>query len=379
MVWKQMGSAIAVSLVGFTNIIYADTTTNNSAQMRNLENRMTALEQRKNGCGMINPPGRPQIRCGADLFVFGDLIYWNTHENGLNYAIVNKGDSTNLANAEVKNIHGKWNWGFRLGAGYNLPYDGWDLRFTWLRFTDNAKKHANPGDDGFVFPTMTAAADPTAQDSPCLRANAHWRMRLDQLDLDLGREFFVSKHLTLRPHGGLRTYWLKQKLEVEYNNFTSFGLPNEVEVESKDRWWGIGLETGLDTQWNLGAGVSLFGNIAAAIVYGFHHLKFEDEDTPARSNGNNNSSSLPNGVFADVRNRYRVSQPVLDILGGVRWDNMFTDDRFHLGIQLAWEHHIYFDQNQLMVFTDDFNFGKFFANQGNLTLQGWTFSMRFDF
>lgn len=375
---KKIGLAATTSLVVFTSVANAQGQGDN-AQMRNLENRVTALEQRKGASGMINPSGRPQIRNGADLFIYGDLIYWNAHENGLNYAVVNENRSNNLSDAEVKNIHGKWNWGFRVGVGYNLPHDGWDVNLTWLRFTDNARKRVHTDGDEFIFPTMAASSDPIVQDNSCVKSHAHWRLRLDQLDLDLGREFFVSKWLTLRPHFGVRTDWIRQKLDVDYQNFVDFIGATEVDVDIKDRWWGIGLQGGLDTQWGLGNGWSIFGNLSAAIIYGFHHLDYDDEDSPPELSLSNGATSFPNGNFADVESRYRVSHPVLDIQMGLRWDNMFSDDRFHLGLQVGWEHHIYFSQNQLPVFSDDFNFGKFFANQGDLTLQGWTFAARFDF
>lgn len=370
---KKMLPAAATALVSFTSLANAQSET---AQMRNLENRVTALEQRKGASGMINPPGRPQVRNGADLFIYGDLLYWNAHENGLFYAIENDSatPSSNLAEAEVKNIHGKWNWGFRVGAGYNMPHDGWDIRTTWLRFTDNAKKHARAEDaDDAVFPTLASPFNRIANDETCQRAKAHWRFRLDQVDLDMGREFFVSKWLTLRPHGGLRTDWIHQKLNTEYKNFAGTATPNEVEVELKDRWWGIGLEAGLDTQWGLGGGWSVFGNMTAAIIYGFHHLDFDEENTPA------SAVTTSSGKFIDLDNHYRISHPVLDIAMGLRWDNMFSDDRVHLGLQVGWEHHVYFSQNQFPNFVDDVNLGKFVVNQGDLTLQGWTFSARLDF
>lgn len=381
---KHVWLVAATSLVAVSNIAYAQCDSNNSAQMRNLENRVTALEQRRGASGMINPPGRPQVRGGADLFVDGDLLYWNVHENGLNYAIVNKAASesaarSNLANAEVRNLHGKWNWGFRVGIGYNLPHDGWDVRLNWLRFTDNTKRHAHSDGDEAVFPTTVLPSDPIAQDTASRRGSARWHLRLNQLDLDLGRQFFVSKWLTMRPHIGLRSDWIYQKLRAEYSNFIGVAIPNEVEMKMKDRWWGIGVEGGLDTQWGLGNGWSIFGNLTAAIIYGFHHLDIDDVDSPATTNNSNNAASAPNGKFADIDNDYRVSQPILDLQLGLRWDNMFMDDAIHLGLQIGWEHHVYFSQNQFPVFTDDVAFGNFASNQGDLTLQGWTFSARLDF
>jgi hypothetical protein len=183
----------------------------------------------------------------------------------------------------------------------------------------------------------------------------------------LGREFFVSKWLTLRPHFGLRTDWLRQSLKADYKNNISFPLPNDADAALKDRWWGMGLEGGLDTQWGLGNGWSIFGNLSAAILYGFHHMKYATKDDPSELK------------FVKLKERYRISHPILDLQMGLRWDNMFANDCFHLGLQVGWEHHIYFSQNQFPVFVDDVSLGSFVSNQGDLSFQGWTFSARFDF
>jgi len=364
--------AIAASLVAVTSGVYADV---DSAQMRNLENRVNALEQRKSAGGMINPPGRPQVRDGANLFLFGDLIVWNAHENGLPVAVVNKGSSLNLSHSRAVTVHSDWDAGFRVGVGYNLPHDGWDLSLSWLRFNTDGDKKIHAHSNTFVYPSRIAPSDPVGGFFSCAKASSRWRVHLNQLDLDLGREFFVSKWLTMRPHFGVRTDWIRQKWNTEYRNFplSFFSPPNRVESEYKDQWWGIGLEGGLDTQWGLGAGWSLFGNLSTAIIYGFHTLKYEDEDSPATA------ATASNGDFVKLHNTYRVSHPVLDLVMGLRYDYMFYNDRFHVGLALGWENHIYFNQNQFPVFVDDVAKGVFVSNQGDLTYQGWTVAARFDF
>ncbi len=352
------------SLVALTNVVYAG---GESAQIRNLENRVTALEQRKSASGMINPQGRPQVRDGADLFVFGNLLFWNAHENGLQVAVKNEDSTNNLSDSEVKTVHGKWNVGFRAGIGYNTPHDGWDLKLTWLRFTDHGRKNSYADADDAIFPTLVHPTELYYYADDAKKMKSRWHLRLNQLDLDLGREFFVSKWLTLRPHFGLRTDWIRQKLEAEYKNLPAVLIVGEIETEAKDRWWGIGLEGGFDTQWGLGSGWSIFGNLSAAILYGFHHIKYESE------------IEITDVEFVDMKDRYRISHPILDLEMGVRWDNMFCNDRFHVGLQVGWEHHIYFSQNQFPVFVDDVSIGSFVSNQGDLTFQGWTFAARFDF
>jgi len=76
------GSLFALSFAS-TGQVHATVT---DAQMKNLENRVNALEQRKGASAMVNPSGRPQVRDGVDLFYTLDLLVWQSHENGIGYA-----------------------------------------------------------------------------------------------------------------------------------------------------------------------------------------------------------------------------------------------------------------------------------------------------
>ena len=58
---------------------------------------------------------------------------------------------------------------------------------------------------------------------------------------------------------------------------------------------------------------------------------------------------------------------------------VFFWERYHIGIQAGWENHMFFNQNQFIRFTDSNAQASFFANQGDLTLQGFSARVRFDF
>ncbi len=364
----------ATSLIAFTSIVNADGNNNNtnsnnnsqSAQIRNLENRVNALEQRRGSSGMINPPGRPQVRNGADLFIFADWLLWNAHEDGLAYAVKSEAPIT-LIDAHAKDVHFNWNFGFRVGAGYNMCHDGWDIKATYLRFNSHGRSEIHAGDD-FILPVRASPADLFSVEGTAAKSNTYIRLLLNQVDLDLGREFYVSKWMTLRPHMGLRADWIRQKWGINYRTIAGYPTPNHIEIFMKDHWFGIGVEGGMDTLWGLGNGWSLYGNIDVSILYGFHSMKQDEEFDPI------NFFTLQNFKFS-----YRNSQPILDLELGLRWDHMFDDDRFHLGLHAGWEHHVYFGQNQFPYFVALTEPGNFLGNHGNLTFQGWTLGARFDF
>ena len=355
----------AAGFVASTSLLNADV---NDSQMRNLENRVSALEQKKGASGMVNPSGRPQVKDGADLFITADWLIWQAKENGLGYVIKNDSTSTtNLADADIKNPAFDWDFGFRVGLGWNTPHDGWDLYANWTWFDTHASDHTHAGSSKHLFPVY---AHPFEVDNGVAQnSEAHWRLHLNMIDLELGREFFVSKWVTLRPFVGLRNAWVRQKFDCEYEQISHSGSLQEAEVEMVNNYWGLGLRTGLNTQWGLGAGFSIYGNAAISLLYGFFHLEQEQEQTIA----------TVESTFMDLEQSYHIDRAISELALGIRWDHMFSDDNYHFGIQAGWEHLMFWGQNQMQRFVSFTTLGEYVANQGDLTIQGWTVSARFDF
>ncbi len=54
------------------------------AQVRNLENRVAALEQRKNGGGVILPSAGANLDDDVGLSLDGELLIWKAHQTGMN-------------------------------------------------------------------------------------------------------------------------------------------------------------------------------------------------------------------------------------------------------------------------------------------------------
>ncbi len=215
---NKMGQAAALSLVAFTSILNAA----DDAQMRNLDNRVTALEQKKGAGGMINPPARPVVKDGVDIFLTGEVLIWKAHQEDMTYAtkLASTPVSGTPNSGKLANWKGRWGTGFRLGLGYNMEHDGWDADLIWTRYYQTSRRNTGGNRHGVFAPqypvqpfgyTVVDVAAAEAHDKK-------WKVRLDMIDLELGREFFVSKWLTIRPHMGLRNIWARQKMRVEYED-----------------------------------------------------------------------------------------------------------------------------------------------------------------
>ena len=194
-------------------------------QVRNLENRVSALEQRKSSGGIILPPVYPIVKNGANLGISAELLYWKTRQDNDCYAVA-YGPIADPTFGPVDKVRGhtphyKWDTGFRLGLDYGLPHDGWNTTLDWTHIRNTA--HASSGGQNY---NMVNAPSNGVEPRPSLvNSSQHSKLELDLLDLDLGRAFFTSKWLTLRPFAGLRGAWIDQKF------VSTFKQNNQVLIQ----------------------------------------------------------------------------------------------------------------------------------------------------
>lgn len=383
-----MWSAAAASLFAVTSMLHAA----DDAQMRNIDNRLTALEQRKSANGMINPNGRPQVKDGANLFITADFLYWVANEGGLGFVVKSQAHHHSIADGKLKSPGFKWEPGFRVGLGYNLPHDGWDLYTDWTWLISRAERTVTADHGERLYPTFMNINEITGEN--VRSATGKWKNHLNMMDLEIGRQFFVSKWLTVRPHIGLRNAWVYQHLNLDYcGEFnvgdvgcfsssssssssslccnSSFSSENgQLDGDHACKYWGMGLRGGLNTQWGLGCGMSFYGDLALSLLFGRFHINETERFSP--------HSGSDFKTF-DWKDKYTACRGVVDLAAGLRWDENFHKDRFHFRLQAGWEQHLFINQNQFDRVVSSTVPGITVTNQGDLSFNGVTISTRFDF
>lgn len=328
----------------------------------------------------VTPSARPQVQGGINVYLTGDWLYFKPQEKGLTYALkatassvtIPTGDQWEIQDGHYKSTEFSWQSGFRVGAGWNTKHDGWDFLLAWTRFYTSEKDSVSTVGTNYVFPSMS---DASIAIDPVQRASAHFRLHLNQIELILGREFYVSRSLSLKPRVGVVTAWIDQKFDIYYDNLIGIGPqpPGTFnDIENKNDFWGTGLKAGLNTQWELGWGFSIFGDGALSILYGKFNMKHGSEV-------NATVSGVAVSADTDLHDKFHIARYIADLSLGLRWDYMFTDDRVHLGLSAGWEDHIYFGQNQFLITPNARYVGLNESQNEDLTLQGFVLSTRLDF
>ncbi len=309
---------------------------------------------------MVNAPVYPLTR-GGDFVIDGSLLLFSATQDGMEYAILNSvtvpiinptqaeiEQLNNLREATYQTSGKKGEFGFKFGAGYRFPCDGWDLTLSWLRFAPLAQTQVEATSDSedtlITLWSSFASTQGSITYARCIES--FWKLNLNQVDLDLGRAFWASRRLSMRPHLGLRFASIRQKYTLEQLGGSwsprvgPDQLPLNNEVKLQNTFQGTGLESGLETNWHFGCGFSLFGSAAGSIVYGSFSLK-QDEENRIGLTPHNKTKIL------EIKDHFRVSRPIFDYAIGIEYTARFVDNTYAFSGKLLWEEHLYFDQNQL--------------------------------
>ncbi len=305
----------------------------------------------------INMPARPVLEDSWNCWLRGEALLWQAVQENMDYVYKGTDGPGTYVSRDIKKPHFNWDWGWRVGIGFNTPHDGWDLDFKWTHIENHAHGHTHQGNQSLFIVYSTESNAPVVSGT---KASAHWNNTLNQADFDLGREFYVGRHLTLRPNAGVRSTWIHQHYNVNFHT-----AAEEQKAHMTSRFWGFGFFGGLDTDWELGRGFSIFGDAGMAILLGFFDV---------HQNGSQSGSSIYN-----IKKSQRTGRPILDLDLGLMWHSKFYSDRFAATLKVGYEYHLYFNQNPFMQSNGSSALELFNPINGDLAYQGVTFSAQFDF
>lgn len=349
-------------------------------QVKNLDKRVTELEHKKGNGGMINPSVNPVVKDGVNMFISADFIWMSAREDGLVYAQqITTGEISDTAiDVNCLDTNKNWKPGFKVGIGYYMNHDDWDIQLNWLRM------HGNREDSNTSMADVVAPVDYLApvygmfapSVDACAKASCTWKSDIDLVDLEIGRDFYVSKHLALRPFLAARCAVVNQKLDNTYEGLFDEGelTTSNEQVNMKDNYTSFGPRIGLNGEWMFTDNFSLFGNAAIAGLYG--KVKVHERDYEYTST----SDEPVEGTVRHAKDDYFAGKAISDLALGLRWATKFKDDRYGLAINLAWEHHMFFNFNNFPIWETEgaLNY-RDVKSHGDLSLQGLSIGLKFDF
>jgi len=284
----------------------------------------------------------------------GAVLYWWTQAPGLAYAV--KGSvnpDTTATKGKILNPPEKPEVGFELGFRGILPKRGWDLYLQATHLHSRASFDKYSSGSTLLFPLLISSNSQGFVDS----VKGHWRLHFVMFDLELGKKIETSSCLDIRPHIGLKYARIRQKYRLRYSGGSLFpGGRDRVYMTNK--YLSPGLRMGLDADWRIKWGLSIFSEMAFSILYGNALIHQEEHIT-----------SKPK---SRIMRKFPLGAPVIDLNLGVKWDR----DRY--GVYLAWEEHLFFSMNNTFTLVQP-NFQTLQSSRESLSLGGLTFGGRYSF
>lgn len=340
----------------------------------------------------VNPPAHCMGMCQNDLYVTGAFLWWLPDEAdfslGFNqqtpYVAATATTPGSGANGNLIRFGYQWDPGFRVGLGWQShTAEGWDvyLDWTWYKNKTNQSASAVASTAGAGIIPYWGFSNSGAALAQYANMKANWRLLYNMIDLELGRDFFVSCALSLRPYMGVEGGWIHRKWNVSYSGLLTLSDTSDGPTESysnKSNYWGVGPRAGLGGHWWLGKGFNFFGNLSGSLLSGRVIKNSASFSHPGTTFPFDNSFT-DNQIFRIV--------PHLQAIVGAAYDICFCCDRYRFSISAGWEVNefwnipmaLYPDVNFIAAGTGNTGVSNRENRSHNLGLSGLTAEARFEF
>lgn len=317
----------------------------------------------------------------CDWFFIDDTLYWETCGKGLMFGTesnlfrINGSSTVDNTKHKIKNVHRKADFGFRLGLGYTHPCECWETSICWTNFVNNAHGHHTGRNSLSAWFTPALGIHPPVEDSVETTACAHWKLRLNLVDFDLALHRQYTSHLCLKPILGIRVASLDQNYDVKY--VTDSTRQTFTKVTCITDFKGAGLRFGLEAEYYLGCGYSLYGSSAGALLWGQQEVKNKEKVRIV----NLNSQEF---IKFEQRDHESGCLAIADLAIGISWQyccwNHLIDMKF--GYEQHWffnqqkfEKFVNFDESDILFATDRYPQ----VSRGDLCIHGLILSSVIEF
>jgi hypothetical protein len=230
----------------------------------------------------------------------------------------------NVPEGEIVTLNNTYKPGFQVGFIANTSYDNWNFsgNYLWFRSKVNASRSKN-STNYYISPVFTG---PYSIKIGSIQS--YWELGIDMIDLYLSRPFFSGDKLTLTPILGLKGGWIRGHFNLVATNFVS--QSNKQQADTTSRMFGIGPRLGVETNYRLGKGFSIFGSFLNSFLYADYtalSLKY--------------MNNLGQTSFVE-NNNFKTFRAISDGSIGLNW---MSQGKHHITLNAAYNLSVYFSQN----------------------------------
>jgi len=250
--------------------------------------------------------------------------------------------------------------GFNIGFVLNTPYDHFNFSGDYLWFQSKVRLSASSKNQDYLFSPLFSISP---YDLPILSLESSWNLQINVADLTLSRPYYSGKSLSIVPSVGLKTAFIAQDFDLSaiiYNVSIS-----DESTTSKSTSWGVGPKIGAQSNYLLGYGFTLFGDLSTSLLYTTFtklHVDYQNSLSQSSYAQNNNANLI---------------QPIIDAAIGFGYGDYLLNDSFYMNLQVSYNFTTFFSQNMMRALVATATSAQ--AVPANLYLQGVSVGLSFLF
>lgn len=345
------------------------------------------LKSSENYPAGYNRPARITLENMPDIFVDVSFTYWDVAQDGLDLAnsalFASNGPGTGYlasatSNSVVLSQNAGYTPGFKVGIGGS--FHEWTLaaEYTWVRQNTHTKQIAptaspNLGTSIWTMNNWFQQVTSLGQTIVATNVSSHWKVGIDFGDLMISRPYYQGKRLSLSPFFGIRSAWIRQKLNIDIAIPTGAlptGSLSSASSYNTSHSWALGPRAGLAADWLLPMGFKIEGDLAASLLFTQYTKVFHSEQVAYYQ-------SIPSTLETTLSN-WNCVRPIAEMGLGLGWGTYLAKQKYHIDFLASYDFLFLWDQNMIRKLMDQTVAGV--ASGGNgLSIQGLTLSARFDF
>jgi hypothetical protein len=308
------------------------------------------------------------------------FLVWQAQEDGLEFAAKNTPTLPLSASiptdisASLSTVDFSWEPAFKFLLGYHFEDSGWDFNTRWTWYYSRSSRSLSESlsaSGAGLFPLWIPPQAAIAAFPVYSNAKGTLLLQMNNIDIELAYSGGVSRAFFLRLHGGLKAISINQQFRAHYSGGFFDGTDQMLESKAlaKSKGTGLGPRFGFGSKWILPGGWSLIAEAAGAFALDDMRTKRQDQSVGTIS-----------GARQEIAIRFKESfwvwRPLVEGKAGVQWEHLFGCKKNRiLDLEFAYEIQEFWEQNVFTRYADSAIFYAPFNNRGNLTLQGFSFTL----
>lgn len=262
---------------------------------------------------------------------------------------------SNIGKFSAKPYEFGWNWGVQASAGFRVSPDAWDLNFdfSYLNANKTTNFHGN-SENSVALPNLGVYSSVISliEETPLVSLSQENSFTYYDSDINLSREFFVSKRLSLMPYAGAKGVYIAQKFELNGDIINSSA---SMQSKLKNNFWGVGPQIGSGVRFGFTKNFSLNFQIDGALLWG-------------KVNSDQTTNFFGGLSRLKVQGSRSQIVPNANILTDFIYDVNAFNDKVNFAVRLGYESRYYFSNLQTNTIVN--------RSSGSTSIQGFNLGLR---